>query len=155
MKNKFIKVLAVTLIAASLAPQAAMAAPVNSKVQVSAAALTTAQKRNKVVSVARDQKGKPYKRAAAGPDSFDCSGLVVYVYKKALGINLPHKASQLMTKGTKVSRENLKPGDLVFPSDHHVGIYTGNGKFIHAPHEGEKVKEVPIYSFYTARRIIK
>lgn len=155
MKKKLVKILAVTLIAASLAPEAVMAAPINSNVQITAAAQTVTQKRNKVVSVARDQIGKPYKWAAAGPSSFDCSGLVVYVYKNALGITLPHYTGDLMKKGTKVSRENLKPGDLVFPSDHHVGIYTGNGKFIHAPQEGEKVKEVPIYSFYTARRIIK
>lgn len=155
MKNKFIKVLAVTLIAASLAPEAVMAAPINGNLQITASALTVAQKRNKVVDLAKKQIGKPYKWAAAGPDSFDCSGLVVYVYKKALGIDLPHYTGDLMKKGTKVSRDNLKPGDLIFPNDHHVGIYIGNDQYIHAPQSGKTVKKASIKNFYTARRIIK
>ena len=56
--------------------------------------------------------------------------------------------------GREVSRENLQPGDLIFPSEHHVAIYIGNGQMIHAPHTGDNVKIASVYSFWRARRIL-
>jgi cell wall-associated NlpC family hydrolase/cell division protein FtsB len=94
-----------------------------------------------VVQEALKELGKPYVYAAAGPDSFDCSGLVMYVYAK-FGVHVPHFAAYQADYGRRVSYGELQPGDLVFFGSpiHHVGIYAGNGLFIHAPHTGDVVK---------------
>ena len=85
---------------------------------------------------------------------FDSSGLVKYVYQKVTGRVLPHYIGNLLNMGKKVDRNELKPGDLVFPIYSHVGIYVGNGKIIHAPNPGKSVQIVNTYSFATARRIL-
>ena len=85
---------------------------------------------------------------------FDSSSFVVSVYKRAVGINLPHYIGDLVNKGVKVSKKDLKPGDLVFPTQNHVGIYIGNNKFIHVPKSESRVKISNLYNFYTARRIL-
>ncbi len=99
--------------------------------------------RGNVVSIALAQLGKPYRWGAAGPNAFDCSGLVVYCFAK-IGISLPHSSRALYRCGTPVSRSELRPGDLVFFARrgriHHVGIYVGNGNYIHAPHTGAVVR---------------
>ncbi len=93
-----------------------------------------------VVSVAMAQLGKPYVWAAAGPDTFDCSGLVVYAFA-AVGVSLPHSTYSLWDMGVYVPRDQLQPGDLVFfDALGHMGIYIGGGQFIHAPHTGDVVK---------------
>ena len=93
-----------------------------------------------VVGIAMAQLGKPYVWAAAGPDSFDCSGLVAYAFGQ-MGVSLPHSSYALAGMGTPVSRDQLEPGDLVFfDGDGHVGIYIGGGQFVHAPHTGDVVK---------------
>ena len=108
----------------------------------------------KVVAYAKKFLGVKYVWGGESPSGFDCSGLVKYVYKHAVGIDLPHYTGDLVNKGKKVSRKNLKAGDLVFPSNHHVGIYVGNGQIIHAPKTGDVVKISKIWSFHTARRIL-
>ena len=96
-----------------------------------------------------------YKWGGESPsEGFDCSGLVKYCYKVVTGMDLPHSTGSLITMGTKVSKSDLQLGDLVFPSTSHVGIYSGNGNFIHAPGDGKKVKEASIYAFHTGRRIL-
>ncbi|GAA3517228.1 C40 family peptidase [Actinocatenispora rupis] len=93
-----------------------------------------------VVSFAYAQLGKPYAWAAAGPDSYDCSGLTLAAWAKA-GVSLPHVAADQYNQITKISRSQIAPGDLVFyESLGHVAIYVGNGKVIHAPTFGEVVK---------------
>jgi peptidoglycan DL-endopeptidase CwlO len=93
-----------------------------------------------VVGVAMAQLGKPYAWATAGPDTFDCSGLVVYAFQ-AMGVSLPHSTYALWNDGVYVSRDQLQPGDLVFFDGlGHVGIYIGGDQFIHAPHTGDVVK---------------
>lgn len=90
----------------------------------------------KVLAWALTQKGKPYVFGADGPDSYDCSGLTLKAWGK-VGVDLPHSSSKQFKMGTPVSKDNLRPGDLVFyysssrPS--HVGIYAGNGQVFHAP----------------------
>lgn len=106
-----------------------------------------------VLTYAKAQLGKPYVWAAAGPNGFDCSGLVVASYARA-GINLPHQTGGLIGRGRSVSRAQLQPGDLVFPSSGHVGIYLGDGMMIHAPHPGDHVRIAKVYAFYAGRRII-
>lgn len=110
-------------------------------------------KRSKVVEYAKQQIGKPYVYGAAGPNSFDCSGLTQYVYKQ-IGINLARSSADQMKQGIVVSKESLLPGDLVFPHTGHVMIYIGNGQCIQAPKPGRNVEYTNIYSFLTARRII-
>ncbi|HZR93479.1 MAG TPA: NlpC/P60 family protein [Gaiellaceae bacterium] len=93
-----------------------------------------------VVGVAMAQLGKPYVWGTAGPDTFDCSGLVVYAYA-AMGVSLPHSTYSLWNDGVYVPQDQLQPGDLVFFDGlGHVGIYIGGGQFIHAPHTGDVVK---------------
>lgn len=92
------------------------------------------------VGVAMAQVGKPYVWAAAGPDSFDCSGLVVYAFA-AVGKSLPHSTYALFNMGVPVARDQLQPGDLVFFDGlGHMGIYIGGDQFVHAPHSGDVVK---------------
>jgi len=112
------------------------------------------------VGVAMAQLGKPYVWAAAGPDAFDCSGLVVYSFA-AVGKSLPHSTYALYSMGVPVSRDALQPGDLVFFDGlGHVGIYIGGDQFVHAPHTGDVVKVSSLNegwyasSYVGARRIL-
>ncbi len=106
------------------------------------------------VRAALSQRGVPYSwggGSASGPTygtaqganikGFDCSGLTMYAYAQ-VGISLPHYTGSQFTAGTRVSRSQLVPGDLVFfYSDlHHMGLYIGNGKMVHAPQTGDVVK---------------
>lgn len=131
--------------------------------QIRAVARTTysyrGEGRSSLVSIALAQLGKPYRWGAAGPNAFDCSGLVVYCYAQ-LGISVPHSSRALYNMGMPVSLAELQPGDLVFFARggrvHHVGIYIGNGNFVHAPHSGDVVKISPLSShggYAGARRI--
>lgn len=93
------------------------------------------------VGVAMSQLGKPYVWGSSGPDSFDCSGLVVYAFA-AVGKSLPGRTTyDLWGAGVPVSRDQLQPGDLVFfNSLGHMGIYIGGDQMVHAPHAGDVVK---------------
>jgi len=92
--------------------------------------------------------GIPYLWGGASPATgFDCSGLVMYVYAQ-LGISLPHYAAAQYQLGTPVDRSQLQPGDLVFfDALDHVGIYIGNGQFVHAPETGDVVKITALSDF--------
>ena len=103
------------------------------------------------LSWARAELGRPYVWGAAGPSTFDCSGLTQYVYGKA-GIALPHYTGSQWTVGRHIARGDLQPGDLVFfYSDvHHMGIYVGGDQMINAPHTGSVVQYASIdQSSYT------
>ncbi|MGH3545662.1 MAG: NlpC/P60 family protein [Mycobacteriales bacterium] len=94
------------------------------------------------VKYAYAQLGKPYVFGAAGPGSFDCSGLTQMAWRQA-GVSLPHSARQQWSMlGSKVSLNSLAPGDLVFffGGVSHVGIYVGGGNMIHSPQPGQSVK---------------
>jgi len=95
-----------------------------------------------VVGVAMQYLGVPYVWGGASPSGFDCSGLVMYSYAQ-VGISLPHNtvAQWNYSRAVSVPRSELQPGDLVFFAGlGHVGIYVGNGQFIHAPHTGDVVR---------------
>jgi peptidoglycan DL-endopeptidase CwlO len=98
------------------------------------------------VQWAYKEMGKPYQWGAAGPNSFDCSGLTQYVWGKA-GVYLDHYTGSQWNEGQHVSRDQLQPGDLVFfGSDlHHVGLYIGNGNMIDAPYTGVNVRIDPAF----------
>ncbi len=95
-----------------------------------------------IVRFAYQQLGKPYVFAAAGPNSYDCSGLVLAAYEQ-VGISLYHTVAMQWQTVHHITRSELAPGDLVFyesSSLHHVAIYIGGGKVIHAPHTGDHVR---------------
>jgi cell wall-associated NlpC family hydrolase len=106
---------------------------------------------------ALSKRGDPYVWGAAGPGSFDCSGLVLWAYAK-VGISLPHFTGDQWNLGVHVGRNQLQPGDLVFfyPDIGHVGLYIGNGLMVDAPDFGEDVQVQPVmWSVYVgAVRIV-
>lgn len=112
-----------------------------------------------IVKKAHEQLGKPYVWGAEGPSSFDCSGLVHYVYGQH-GIKTPRVSRDQYKVGKSISQSNLQPGDLIFSSTDgsgkvtHVGIYVGEGKMIHAPNSKGVVKKVDINSSYWQKSYI-
>jgi len=101
--------------------------------------------------------GDPYVWGAAGPNAFDCSGLVVWAYAH-VGISLDHYTGDLWNEGEHISRSQLQPGDLVFffPDIGHVGIYVGGGDMIDAPTFGVPVQVQPVFwsAYVGAVRIV-
>ena len=88
--------------------------------------------------------GSPYRSGGMGPNSFDCSGFVCTMSRDSIGVPLPRTSRAIFNKMTVIEKENLEPGDLVFfkttstGSISHVGIFIGDGKFIHAASDGPK-----------------
>jgi len=102
------------------------------------------------VAAAESRVGDPYVWGASGPNSFDCSGLVMWAYDQ-VGISLPHFSGAQYADTTHIPMSDLEPGDLVFPSDpgQHVAMYVGNGDIVQAPYTGADVQIVPLSSFFT------
>ena len=104
--------------------------------------------------------GTPYRWGGTSPDSgFDCSGFVGYVFSSTLGIQLPRISRDMATTGEPVARQDLREGDLVFFSRSgkridHVGIYIGNGQFVHSPRTGKSVEVVTMDSGYWSNRFM-
>ncbi|KAF3999604.1 C40 family peptidase [Glaciimonas immobilis] len=118
--------------------------PLRSKFQIFTEQLT--ERASDLAQSAIGLIGINYKYGGNTPQTgLDCSGLVRYVFKQALGIELPRTSAELSHEGEKIDRDDLKPGDLVFyntlkRSFSHVGIYLGDNKFIHAPRTGSSVR---------------
>lgn len=106
-----------------------------------------------VIKYALAQQGDRYVFATSGPNTFDCSGLVLASFKQ-IGMKLPHFTGALLKLGTKINRDNMKRGDLVFPQSGHVGIYLGGGNMVHASGSKQKIVVAKVYGFYAARRLI-
>ena len=89
--------------------------------------------------------GVPYQRGGTSSNGFDCSGFVRAIYENTLGLVLPHNAKAQAAATQKIDQAELQPGDLVFfntlrKAFSHVGIYVGEGKFIHSPRAGGEVR---------------
>jgi cell wall-associated NlpC family hydrolase len=130
------------------ASSVAQSAQAGSSAAKSAHAGSSAAQR--AVDFALAQLGKPYVFGAAGPGSYDCSGLTMAAWR-AGGVALPHLASAQYNFGTHVSASELQPGDLVFFYNPigHVAMYIGKGMLVSAPQTGENVKIVP-FSYFTS-----
>ena len=104
----------------------------------------TSGSRAAVVAYAKKFLDVPYVWGGTTPAGFDCSGLVQYVYRNSVGIKLPRVSQAQRNVGTRVSRAQALPGDMV-NYNHHVGIYLGDGYMIHAPKPRDKVRIAKVY----------
>jgi len=116
------------------------------------------QSKLEALSIAQNMIGSPYLYGGADPRGFDCSGLVYYSYHKA-GMYSPRSTTDQYRLSKRVHLTDLRPGDLVFfaisrnkPS--HVGIYAGQGKFIHAPSSGKTVSYACLDDSYWKEKLI-
>lgn len=132
---------------------------VNNTTSVSNNTESTDSKMDKAIDLLKQQLGKPYVWGNEGPNSFDCSGLVQYIYKNALGKDLPRVSYDQSKVGQAVSREDLQVGDLVFFDTmnkgrvSHVGIYIGNNEFIHAANSKKGVIKSTLTGYYDKKFI--
>ncbi|CEI72360.1 MULTISPECIES: C40 family peptidase [Romboutsia] len=120
--------------------------------------INNAQKSNNkmddAIKLLESQIGKPYVWGATGPKSFDCSGLVQYVYKNALGKDIPRVSYEQSKFGKAIDKKDLQVGDLIFFDTmnkgrvSHVGMYVGNGEFIHASNPKDGVKKSKLTGYY-------
>lgn len=121
------------------------------EVQITGGNLLANPRRAHIVSEALSKVGQPYVWGAAGPDQFDCSGLVQWAFGQA-GILMPRTAAEQFLTGVHIQLAQAQPGDLLFwtydPNDptfvDHVAIYLGNGMMVEAPHTGLNVQVVPV-----------
>ena len=113
-----------------------------------------------VAQMARSQVGSRYRAGGTTPSGFDCSGLIWWVYRQH-GISVPRVTDAQAKAGSGVSRSAMRPGDiLVFDTNRgrtglHTGIYIGNGRFVHSPTSGKRVREDPISMEYWDKRLIR
>lgn len=105
-----------------------------------------------------DQLGVPYRYGGSGPRGFDCSGLVQYSYRQA-GKAVPRTTSALWDHAQPVDQRNIRAGDLLFftiaGKMSHVGLYLGNGRFVHAPSTGRVVSVESLSSAFYSRAFIR
>jgi len=141
--------LAGSLALALLKPLSGHAAPAAKARKLAAAKAAMSQR---VVRYAKRFIGVRYVYGGSSPRSgFDCSGFVRYVYAH-FGVSLPRSSYAQFGDGRRISRRSLRPGDLVFfDGVGHVGLYVGNGRFIHAPHTGTRVQISPLAGWYSSR----
>lgn len=114
--------------------------------------------RRYVLDEALNMLGTPYRYGGSSPTGFDCSGLVYYSHLQA-GIELPRTARDQRTHSRPVPGRQLQPGDLVFfrlsgRKVDHVGIYAGNGRFVHAPSSGKQVSMASLDNPYWRQRMV-
>jgi len=110
------------------------------------------------LAIARGLIGTPYRYGGDNPRGFDCSGLVYYSYRKA-SIDVPRTTTEQYRQSHRVKMSRLQPGDLIFFNISrnklsHVGIYEGNGRFIHAPSNGKRVSYGSLDNPYWKGRVV-
>ena len=110
------------------------------------------------IDQAMDLLGIPYRRGGSSPESgFDCSGFVGHVFREGLGLILPRSSKEMSKSGEAISKDQLRPGDLVFFNTmrrafSHVGIYLGDNQFVHAPRSGGRVRVEDLRDGYWNKR---
>jgi murein DD-endopeptidase len=109
------------------------------------------------LAIAAGMIGSPYRYGGETPKGFDCSGLVYYAFRKA-GIEVPRTTHEQFKQSHPVSLSHLEPGDLLFfklnrHKVSHVGIYAGEGRFVHAPSNGKQVSYAELQDPYWKRRL--
>ena len=114
---------------------------------------------SKLVDLAKSKMGCKYVWGATGPNTFDCSGLMLWAHKQ-MGISIPRTSLEQSRSGKAVSKSDLQVGDLVFfkttsAEVGHVGIYIGNNEFIHAPNKSKPVKVDSLNSSYYSSRYVR
>lgn len=126
--------------------------------QIDQVTQSVGQRTSDLVGNAMGFLGVPYRRGGSSAESgFDCSGFVKAMYEQTVGLILPRKAVQQAAATLKIARTDLQPGDLVFFNTmrhafSHVGIYIGEGKFIHSPKPGAEVRIESLSLAYWSRR---
>ena len=113
---------------------------------------------HKGAAIAQSMAGSPYRYGGATPRGFDCSGLVYYAYRKA-GLSVPRTTRDQYKRSERVALTDIHRGDLLFfklssRGISHVGIYTGNGRFIHAPSSGKRVSYARLDDPYWKKRLL-
>lgn len=116
--------------------------------------------RQRMIDIAGSTLGVPYRWGGDSPKrGFDCSGLMTYVHKNALGKKIPRTTAQQRDQSRTISYAQLQPGDMLFfktgRKTNHVGVYIGNRKFIHAPSGGKRVTVAKMDSSYWHKRFVK
>ena len=112
---------------------------------------------DRAAALAAKMVGKPYKYGGSSPSGFDCSGLVQYSFKHA-GVSLPHNTVQQRSASRPINLAELRRGDLLFFNQEgkkygHVGIYLGDGKFVHAPSSGKSVRSDALSNPYWKKHL--
>ena len=126
--------------------------------QLSQAKQTVGEKTTDLLGQAMGLLGVPYRRGGVSENTgFDCSGFVRHLYEQSFGKLLPHRAAEQAKVTETIDPNDLKPGDLVFFNTmkrafSHVGIYVGDGKFIHSPRSGKSVQVDDMRSAYWKKR---
>jgi cell wall-associated NlpC family hydrolase len=119
---------------------------------------TVTSRASTLVTNAMGALGVPYKRGGNSAETgFDCSGFVRAMYEQTIGLVLPRRANEQAAATDRIDKNDLQPGDLVFFNTmrrafSHVGIYVGDGKFIHAPRSGSEVRVEDMRQSYWQRR---
>ena len=119
---------------------------------------TVADQASSLVVNAMGFLGVPYKRGGSSAETgFDCSGFVRAMYEQTVGLLLPRRADQQAAATQVIDKKELQPGDLVFFNTmrrnfSHVGIYVGDGKFIHSPRSGSEIRVEDMGVAYWKRR---
>ena len=151
------KILAATLAAVSL--HACGTAPVKGPQYTGAPEQYEASPaRHEVVRIAEQMIGTPYRYGGSAPNGFDCSGLVQYTHRQ-VGIDVPRTTGSQLAQARIPERQHLLPGDLLFfhidvQKSRHVGIYEGDGVFIHAPSSGKHVSRASLENPFWSRRLV-
>ena len=110
------------------------------------------------IDQAMDLLGIRYRRGGTSPEAgFDCSGFVSHVFREGLGMVLPRSSKEMSKSGEEISRDELRPGDLVFfntmrKAFSHVGIYLGDNQFVHSPRSGGRVRIEDLRESYWMKR---
>lgn len=115
--------------------------------------------RQRVIGTATALLGTPYKYGGTTPAGFDCTGYVQYVFRKAAGLSLPRTSIDQIQSGEPLRPTQAQPGDLVYfridgKKDLHLGIYLGDGRFIHAPSSGGAVNVQSMGTEYWRTRFL-